>query len=54
MTTDEGMEKRNIVEDGRTPPDPAKFAEVPDEAADDFDKVALDKETKDEEQPARA
>ena len=54
MTTDEGMEKRNIVEDGRTPSDPAKFAEVPDEAAGKFDKKALAKETKDGHPPDRA
>jgi len=48
MTTDEGMEKRNIVEQGRTPPDPAKMAEVADEAAGDFDKQTLTKESKHE------
>lgn len=41
------MEKRNVIEAGRTPVDQAKMAEVVDEAVDRFDTKALTKEADD-------
>jgi len=42
MTDD--MEKRNVIEEGRTPASSDKMAEVVDAAVDQFDTQALKKE----------
>jgi len=41
------MEKRNVIEEGRTPGDPAKMAAVVDESVGKFDIKLLRKETED-------
>lgn len=46
------MEKRNVIEDGRTPEDQAKMAEVVDEVATQFDPNVLLKEADNDAKPS--
>jgi hypothetical protein len=47
------MEKRNVIEQGRTPPETEKTADVVDAAVDTMLKTGMPKETDHEHQPAK-